>query len=228
MFTNKVNIQIFVILCVYCGLLVIVDIYGLDAIYSKYNLDLKNEVPRSFQYYFELLAVWILKALAYIGFAFFVFKKYFIKMESKKLLEDIVVAWGSIAFIFFCVVLYGISRMWFVAPHSDLLGMVFYLSLFGLFLRGVFQCTKFYNLWHFYKIAMIVNIFPVILSIVTAFAWVFGVYNDFIMYFIDAFWVKNVGFVYLDIANPVFLALIARQISKTNFDNDNFCLNNLE
>lgn len=206
----------------------VLDIYGLDAIFSRYKLELKNKVPDSFLYYFELLAVWIFKAFAYIGLAVFVLKAYSIKFESKKLLDSTVPAWCSVAFIFFSVVLYGISRVWFVTPYSDLLGMIFYLSMLGLFLRGIFQCVQLYNLWNFYKIAMIVNIFPVVLSIVTALVLVFCRQNDFIMYFFDAFWVKNVGFVYLDIANPVLLALIARHISKANCENDNFCLNSLE
>jgi len=227
-YINKVHIKICFVLCVYCSLLVVIDVYGLSEIFSKYNLDLKNEVPKSFQYYFELLTVWMFKALAYIVFAFFVFKSYFIKIGSKKLLEGTVPAWGGVAFIFFSVVLYGVSRVWFVAPYSDLLGMLFYLSLFGLFLRGIFQCTQLYDLWKFYKIAMIVNILPVFLSIVTVLALVFGVQNDFVMYVVDAFWVKNVGLVYLDIVNPVFLVLITWHISKTNFENDNFYLNGLE
>lgn len=137
-------------------------------------------------------------------------------------------AWGCVAFIFFSVVLYGVSRVWFVAPHSDLLGMIFYLSLFGLFLRGIFQCTQRYDLWKFYKIAMIVNMLPVFLSIVTVLALVFGAQYDFIVYFVDVFWVDNVGFVYLDIVNPVLLVIITRHISKTNFENGNFCLDGLE
>ncbi len=225
---NRKHIQIYIVLCIYCCLLVVLDVYGLDAIFSRYKLELKNKVPDSFRYYFELLAVWIFKAFAYIGFAIFVLKAYCIKLESKILLESTVPSWCSVAFIFFSVVLYGISRVWFVTPYSDLLGMIFYLSMVGLFLRGVFQCVQIYNLWNFYKIAMIVNMFPVVLSIVTALVLVFGKQNDFVMYFVDVFWVKNVGFVYLDIANPVFLALIARHISKANFRNDNFSLNSLE
>jgi hypothetical protein len=209
-------------------LLVFVDIYGLSEIFSKYNLDLKNEVPKSFQYYFELLAVWMFKALAYVGFAFFAFKTYCIKLKSKKLIEGTVLAWSGVAFIFFSVVLYGISRVWFVAPHSDLLGMVFYLSMFGLFLRGVYQSAKSYDLWRFYKIAMIINLFPVSLSIVTILAMVFDVHGELVVYLADAFWVKNVGFVYLDIANPVLLALITWHLSKEDVENCNFCLYSLE
>lgn len=160
--------------------------------------------------------------MAYWWFGAFVFKTYFSKLDSGKTLKNknTILAWGVVAFVFFAVVLYGISRVWFVTPHSDLLGMLLYLSMFGLFLRSVLFAVRPCNLWKLYKLVMVVNVFPVILSFGTALIWIFGAQNDLFMVVFRALWINNVGFIYLDVANPVLLVLIARHVAVVIFQDN--------
>jgi len=225
--TNRIHVKVLAVLIVYIASFIVFDVYGLDAIFSKYKLDLKNSIPDSPQYYLELLAVWSVKALAYWGLGVFVSKTYFRKSDSSKTLKNknTILAWSVTAFIFFAVVLYGISRVWFVTPHSDLLGMLFYLSMFGLFMRSIQLVVQSYNLWKLYKLAMIVNIFPVILSTGTVWIFIFGVQNDLFMAILSALWISNVGFIYLDVANPVLIIFIAQYIAKNIFQDNAALLN---
>lgn len=208
---RREHIKIYAVLVVYCVIVLVFDVYGLDGIFSKYGLSLKDPTPKSFQYYFELLAVWIVKSVVYLSFCFFILKVYFKRLDRVKILEskNTILAWGVLAFIFFAVVLYGISRIWFYAPYSDLLGMVFYLLIFGLFLR-ILMAFRQCDVWNLYILSMFVNISPVIISTVTMLLWTFSVPIKFL---VILFWAKNIGFIFLDVANPVLILLVVQRVS---------------
>lgn len=204
---NRVHIQVYIVLSMYCTVFIVFNIYGLDAIFAKYKLGLKNPIPVSFQYYLELLAMWSAKALAYLGFGIFIFKTYLKKLDDSKSLgnKKVILAWVFFAFIFFAVVLYGISRVWFNTPYSDAVGMIFYLLINSTFFPVAGIVCRRCDVSYIYLYIAIFNCIPVILSFASILLSSFGVENIFFRAVYHLCWGERFGLAYLDVANAVLL-----------------------
>jgi|GEM_PF-2980986 len=193
------------------GFVVLLLDYGvLPAVFPLYSIGLREAVVVDQGKVVELVGLWFARITIY---ALFCLVYYFIYNEIDRFKEYLLVAWrlfftiSPVCCIFLAGVYYCYKNLWYNAPFSSVLSMVFYLLIFPFVYSSLYGDASFSIVrnYPFYYRCLTANILPVAVYVCLSLYFALGMAADLATDLFRFMFNKAVYFVmYYDVFNMFF------------------------